>query len=88
MSCSKRLWSKEFAIKLRLGLSFIDLQKKRKKGDQVQICSISPDDSDVGVTTQVVTERFIITRPILGGVREARTLDLRITHVIAMRPTR
>ena len=36
--------------------------KKRKKGDQVQICSISPDDSDVGVTTQVVTERFITTR--------------------------
>ena len=68
--------------------SFHGPAKKRTKGDQVQISSISPDDSDVGVTTQVVTERFIITRPILGRVREAQTLDLRITHVIAMRPTR
>ena len=63
------------------------LRKKRKKGDQVEIFSISLYDSDVGVTTQVVTERFIITRPILRGAREAQTLDLRISHVIAMRPT-
>jgi hypothetical protein len=38
-------------------------ETEQEKGGQVQSCSISPDDSGVHVTTQVVTERFIITGP-------------------------
>ena len=54
--------------------------KKPKKECQGSDVLSSPDESGVHMATQVAIERFITTMAFFqSGVREARTLDLRIT---------